>query len=247
MPVTPAPAVPQIQLPARLGLDAESIRRDFTEKLFYELMKFPGVATTNDYYLALSYVIRDRLLERWVRSARTFFDGEHRSVVYLSAEYLLGPQLGNALLALGIEREARTALQSMGLSLDELIEHEEEPGLGNGGLGRLAACFMDSLATLEYPAIGHGIRYEFGIFDQSIRDGWQVERTDRWLKLGNPWEVRRFEIAHPVGFGGYVEHEDDGQGGFRARWNPSRIVRGIPSDTPVLGYATENCNFLRLW
>jgi starch phosphorylase len=228
-------------------MDAESIRRDFTEKLFYELMKFPGVATTNDYYLALSYVVRDRLLERWVRSARTYFDGEHRSVIYLSAEYLLGPQLGNNLLALDVEREARTALASMGLSLDQLIEHEEEPGLGNGGLGRLAACFMDSLATLEIPAIGHGIRYEFGIFDQQIRDGWQVERTDRWLRPGFPWEVRRHDIEHQVGLGGRTEHFVDDRGRFRARWLPERIIKGVPSDVPVLGTGTANTNFLRLW
>ena len=243
-----APAVlPSAILPPRLGMDAEAIRRDFTEKLFFELMKFPGVATINDYYLALSYVVRDRLLERWVQSARTYFDGEHRSVVYLSAEYLLGPQLGNALLALGIEKEVRTALGGLGLSLDDLIEHEEEPGLGNGGLGRLAACFMDSLATLELPAIGHGIRYEFGIFDQQIRDGWQVERTDAWLQLGFPWEVRRHEIEHPVGLGGRTEHYRDDRGRYRVRWLPERIIKGVPSDIPVLGTGTANTNFLRLW
>jgi starch phosphorylase len=248
VPPTPETSVlPTIHLPARLGMDAESIRRDFTEKLFYELMKFPGVATTNDYYLALSYVIRDRLLERWVRSARTYLDGEHRAVVYLSAEYLLGPQLANNLLALGCEREVRTALANMGLSLDELIEHEEEPGLGNGGLGRLAACFMDSLATLEIPAIGHGIRYEFGIFDQQIRDGWQVERTDRWLRPGFPWEVRRHDIEHAVGLGGRTEHYVDDKGRFRVRWLPERVIKGIPSDVPVLGTGTANTNFLRLW
>jgi glycogen phosphorylase len=228
-------------------MDAESIRHDFTQKLFYELMKFPGVATTNDYYLALSYVIRDRLLERWVRSARTYFDGEHRSVIYLSAEYLLGPQLGNALLALDCEAEVRTALSAMGLSLEQLIEHEEEPGLGNGGLGRLAACFMDSLATLDIPAIGHGIRYEFGIFDQQIRDGWQVERTDRWLRPGFPWEVRRHDIEHAVGLGGRTEHYLDDKGRFRARWLPERVIKGIPSDVPVLGSGTASTNFLRLW
>jgi len=229
------------------GLDAPSIRRDFVTKLFFELAKFPGVATRNDHYLALAYALRDRLLHRWVRSARTYLEGEHRTVIYLSAEYLLGPQLANNILNLGIEREVRAAMTSLGLDLDDLIEHEEEPGLGNGGLGRLAACFMDSLATLDIPAIGHGIRYEFGIFDQEIRDGWQIERTDRWLRLGNPWEVRRFEIAHPVGFGGHVEHGADASGRHRAAWVPARIVRGVPSDTPVMGHATANANFLRLW
>jgi starch phosphorylase len=230
-----------------LGNDAASIAHDFKEKLFFELAKFPGVATINDCYLALSFVIRDRLLHRWVRSARTYLDGEHRTVIYLSAEYLMGPQLGNNVGNLGIEAAVREAMGSIGLRYEDLLEHEEEPGLGNGGLGRLAACFMDSLATLDRPAIGHGIRYEFGIFDQVIRDGWQVEVTDRWLRAGNPWEVRRWEIEHPVGFGGRVEQESDAAGHLHVRWVPERVVKGVPYDTPVLGYATSNTNLLRLW
>jgi starch phosphorylase len=231
----------------RLGLDAASIARDFKHKLFFELAKFPGVATTNDCFLALSYAIRDRLLHRWVRSARTYLDGKHRTVIYLSAEYLMGPQLGNNVLNLDIEPAVRSAMSSIGLRYDDLVEHEEEPGLGNGGLGRLAACFMDSLASLNRPAIGHGIRYEFGIFDQEIRDGWQVEVTDRWLRTGNPWEIRRWEIELPVGFGGRVDHVYDGDGRMHAKWMPERVVKGVPYDTPVLGYRTTNTNFLRLW
>ncbi len=230
-----------------LGLDATSIVRDFKMKLFFELMKFPEVATVNDCYLALAYVIRDRLLHRWVRSARSYLEGQHRTVVYLSAEYLLGPQLAHNLLNLGIEQATRDAMQRVGIDLDRLIEHEEEPGLGNGGLGRLAACFMDSLATLDRPAIGYGIRYEFGIFDQDIKGGWQVEKTDRWLRHGNPWEVKRAEIEHPVGFGGRTEHIIDDAGRLRVRWVPERVVKGVPFDTPVLGYGTANTNFLRLW
>ena len=196
-----------------LGVDAAAIRRAFIQKLFFELAKFPGVATRNDHYLALARAVRDRILQRWVRSARTYLEGQHRTVIYLSAEYLIGPQLGNNLLSLGIERpRAKEAIESLGLTLDELVEHEEEPGLGNGGLGRLAACYMDSLATLDIPAIGHGIRYEFGIFDQEIRDGWQVERTDQWLRHGNPWEVRRWEIEHAVGFGGQHRDPIDAEG-----------------------------------
>jgi starch phosphorylase len=231
----------------RLGLDAEAIRRSFVEKLFFELAKFPGVATRNDHYLALARAVRDRILHRWIRSARTYLEGQHRTVIYLSAEYLMGPQLGHNLLNLGIEGPARKAMESLGLDLDELIEHEEEPGLGNGGLGRLAACFMDSLATLDFPAIGHGIRYEFGIFDQEIRDGWQVERTDRWLRFGNPWEVRRYEIGFTVSFGGRTEAVVDAAGRSRMKWIPARVVRGVPYDTPVLGYGTVTTNFLRLW
>jgi starch phosphorylase len=229
------------------GLDARSIARDVVEKLFFELAKFPGVATRNDHYLALAYAVRDRLLHRWVHSARTFLEGKHRTVIYLSAEFLVGPQLAANLLSLGAEAAVRSALDQLGLSFDELVEHEEEPGLGNGGLGRLAACFMDSLATLRIPAIGHGLRYEFGIFDQEIRDGWQVERTDRWLRHGNPWEVRRHDIQHTVGFGGSTERVPDGAGGFRVVWHPERVIIGVPYDTPVPGHGVTNTNFLRLW
>ncbi|HTR49152.1 MAG TPA: glycogen/starch/alpha-glucan phosphorylase, partial [Kofleriaceae bacterium] len=222
--------------------DPKQLSRDVLDKLYTELAKFPGVATKNDHYLALSYAVRDRLLHRWVASARAILERKQRTVVYLSAEYLIGPQLGANLQALGMTDVARAAMTELGVSLDELIAHEEEPGLGNGGLGRLAACFMDSLATLDIAAVGHGLRYEFGIFDQEIRDGWQVERTDRWLRAGNPWEVRRYEIEHPVGFGGHVEWR-----GGRARWIPERVVNGVPYDVPVAGFGTETTNFLRLW
>ena len=230
-----------------LGLDARSIRLDFEKKIFSELAKFPEVASTNDRYLALSYVIRDRLLQRWARSAQTYLDGAHRTVIYLSAEYLIGPQLAKNILDLGVEPAVREAMKSLGVDYDALVEREEEPGLGNGGLGRLAACFMDSMATLDRPAIGHGIRYEFGIFDQEIKDGWQVERTDRWLRHGYPWEVRRWEVECTVGFGGKVEHGVDAEGKLRVRWIPERVVKGVPYDTPILGYGTDNANTLRLW
>jgi starch phosphorylase len=238
---------PQEENELDLRVDEASLRSAFMKKLFLELAKFPGVATKNDHYLALAYVIRDHVLQRWVRSARTFLEGKHRTVVYLSAEYLLGPQLAQNLLALGIEGDVRRALAGVGVSLDELLEHEEEPGLGNGGLGRLAACYMDSLATMEIPAIGHGIRYEFGIFDQIIRDGQQVEITDRWLRPGFPWEIRRWDIEHVIGFGGRTEHYRDPLDKHRVRWIPERTVRGVPYDVPILGYATGNANFLRLW
>ena len=220
----------------------DDLARDVLQKLYTELAKFPGVATRNDSYLALAYAIRDRLLHRWVHSARDILEHKRRTVVYLSAEYLIGPQLGANLMALDLVEAARAAAKELGFSLDELIDHEEEPGLGNGGLGRLAACYMDSLATLDIAAVGHGLRYEFGIFDQDIRDGWQVERTDRWLRNGNPWEVRRYEIEHTVGFGGHVQWRDG-----RARWIPERIVKGVPYDIPVAGYGTQATNFLRLW
>jgi glycogen phosphorylase len=227
--------------------DAASLRRDLIGKLYFELAKFPAVATRNDQFLALAYAIRDRVLHRWVESSRTYLEGRHRSVIYLSAEFLIGPQLGANLLSLGLHTAVRSALDDLGISLDDLIEHEEEPGLGNGGLGRLAACFLESMATLDIPAIGHSLRYEFGTFDQEIRDGWQVERTDRWLRNGNPWEVRRFEIEHPVGFGGHVEHSTDLHGRLGVRWVPERRVKGVPYDVPIAGYGTNSTGFLRLW
>jgi len=227
--------------------DAGSLRHDLLAKLYYELAKFPEVATKNDQFLALAYAIRDRVLHRWVESSRTYLTGKHRSVIYLSAEFLIGPQLGANLLALDLHDVARTALADLGISLDALLEHEEEPGLGNGGLGRLAACYIESMASLDIPAIGHGLRYEFGIFDQGIRDGAQIERTDRWLRSGFPWEVRRYDIEHPVGFGGVTEHTVDIHGRLRVRWLPEWRVKGIPYDVPIAGYGTHSTSFLRLW
>src|SRR5688572_25018546 len=153
--------------PFDLKLDASSIAKDFVDKLYCMQAKFPGVSTLHDHFQALAYAIRDRVLHRWVRSAHTYLDRSSRTVAYLSAEYLLGPQLGHNILALGIEHSVKEALAPLGVELDELLEHEVEPALGNGGLGRLAACFMDSLATLNIPAIGYGIRYEYGIFEQA--------------------------------------------------------------------------------
>ncbi len=231
----------------RTGLSTAAIKRAIRESLFYLQARFPAVATRNDYYLALAYAIRDRLLHRWLRTAQTYYEKATRTVCYLSAEFLLGPNLGNNLINLGVQDQVHQAVKEIGLDLDVLFEQEHEPGLGNGGLGRLAACYMDSLATLEIPAIGYGIRYEFGIFDQEIRDGWQVEVTDKWLQLGNPWEIPRPEIAFNVKLGGHTEATYDTQGNFRVRWTPDRVVKGIAYDTPLLGYNVNTANFLRLW
>jgi glycogen phosphorylase len=232
---------------AHLGTGVEAIKRDFLANLYTRLAKFQAVATRNDYYRALAYTVRDRMLERWINTAQTYFQNASRTVAYLSAEFLIGPQLGANLLYLGITEDARKAMASLGLDLDELIEHEEEPGLGNGGLGRLAACYMDSLAALQIPAIGYGIRYEFGIFDQQIRDGWQLEVTDKWLRLGNPWEIPRYDIEHMVKLGGHTEGYTDARGRYRVRWVPERVVKGHCYDTPLLGYGVKNANMLRLW
>lgn len=231
----------------RKGLTTAAIKRAIRESLFYLQARFPAVATRNDYYLALAYAVRDRLLHRWLRAAQTYYEKASRTVCYLSAEFLLGPQLNNNLINLSIQDQVRQAVKEMGLDLDGLLEQEEEPGLGNGGLGRLAACYMDSLATLEIPTIGYGVRYEFGIFDQEIREGWQVEVTDKWLQLGNPWEIPRPEIAINIKFGGYTEAFNDGQSNYRVQWTPDRVVKGIAYDTPLVGYKVNTANFLRLW
>jgi len=227
--------------------EARALARAFRENLFRAVARFPEVATKNDLYLALAHTVRDRILERWVRTGEAYYRKRARTVAYLSAEYLLGPQLGSHLVSLGLTDAARRAVASLGLELDELLEQEEEPGLGNGGLGRLAACFLDSLATLQIPAIGYGIRYEFGIFDQEIRGGEQVEVTDKWLRLGNPWEIARPEIAFDVGFGGRTETYLDEAGRRRVRWLPERVVRGVAYDVPVPGYRVGNVNLLRLF
>jgi starch phosphorylase len=235
----------------RTGLSPESISQAFLDNLYYAQGRIPAIATRNDLYMALAYTVRDRLLARWVagfqRYSNSLRKDDLKAVCYLSAEFLPGPQLGNNLINLGIYDEARQAMEQLGFKLEDLIEQEEEPGLGNGGLGRLASCFMDSLATLGVPALGYGIRYEFGIFDQEIRDGWQVEITDKWLKLGNPWEIQRPELGREVKLGGYTEHRHDGQGRLRVRWVPAMVVKGTPYDTPIPGFKGDTCNTLRLW
>jgi starch phosphorylase len=231
----------------RTGSSVDEIERDLLDNLHCIQGKFPAVATRNDWFLAAAYTVRDRLLKHWVESVSGYYERRARTVCYLSAEFLLGPQLGMNLLRLGLQDEFREALRRLGQDLDALIDHEGEPGLGSGGLGRLAACYLDSLATLGVPAIGYGIRYEFGIFDQEIRDGWQVEIADRWLRFGNPWEVARPEIAFDVKLGGHTEPYHDAAGRYRVRWVPGRIVRGTPYDTPVLGHGSKSAIFLRLW
>ncbi|WP_420911655.1 glycogen/starch/alpha-glucan phosphorylase [Rippkaea orientalis] len=231
----------------RTGLDIETIRRAVLDNLFYIQGKFPAIATKHDFYMALAYTVRDRLLQRWLNSVQTNLKKDVKSVAYLSAEFLVGPHLGNNLINLDIYQQVEQAIKESGLNLQELIDTEEEPGLGNGGLGRLAACYLDSLSSLEIPAIGYGIRYEFGIFDQHIQDGWQVEITDKWLQYGNPWEIARPESSVMVNFGGRTEAYTDDHGAFRVRWIPEYVVKGIPYDTPILGYKVNTANTLRLW
>jgi starch phosphorylase len=243
----PQPALPVGYEHTRTGLSVDALKRAFLDNLFYVQARFPEVATRRDCFLALAQTVRDRLLQRWVQTARTYKDQGSRTVCYMSAEFLIGPQLGNNLVNLGILDNARQATAELGLDLDLMLEQEEEPGLGNGGLGRLAACYLDSLATLEIPAIGYGIRYEFGIFTQAIREGWQVELTDKWLRSGNPWLIHRPNIAFDVKLGGRTEQYHDENRRLRIRWVPAKVVRGTAHDMPVLGYGVNTPNRLRLW
>ena len=255
--LTPSrPVVPASSLPESASAD-ESIRTSPGEEaiaaavwdnLHYGQAVPSHYATRHDWYMALAMAVRDRLLQRYLKTIDAVLESRAKVVAYLSAEFLMGPHLGNHLINLGMWDTAGQALSRFGLELGELLEEEEEPGLGNGGLGRLAACYMDSLATLGVPAIGYGIRYEFGIFDQAIQQGWQVEKTDKWLRLGNPWEIPRPERdAYDVGFGGRTEHIVDADGRSRVRWVPERSVKGIAYDTPVSGFRSPTANLLRLW
>src|SRR5690349_17525654 len=210
----------------RVAMGKDAFKSAFLDNLFCVLGKTPALATQRDYYMALAYTVRDRLMHRWISTAETYTKHGSRTVAYLSAEFLMGPHLGNNLVNLGMYDEVRAAVTEIGLDFDELLSHEDEPGLGNGGLGRLAACFLDSLATLEIPSIGYGIRYEFGIFQQEIVDGWQMEKTDKWLRFGNPWEVARPEWAVEVKLGGHTERYTDDHGRTRVRWVPHRVVNG---------------------
>jgi starch phosphorylase len=231
----------------RTGMRPESLKQAVTDHLSYSLGCLPAVANAHNYYRALALAVRDRMQHRWMNTTQTYFDLHRKVAAYLSAEFLLGPHLGNNLVNLGIEQAARTALAELGQNLDDILACEEEPGLGNGGLGRLAACYLDSLATLQCPAIGYGIRYEFGIFDQEIRDGWQAEVTDKWLRYGNPWEIAKSDVAYYVNWGGHTEHYQDEAGCDRVRWVPHRVVKGTAYDTPIQGYGVNTCNTLRLW
>jgi starch phosphorylase len=231
----------------RTGTSLASLKQAIIDNLHYIQGRIPENATPNDWYMAVAYTVRDRMLDRFIRTLQGLWSPGVKIAGYLSAEFLMGPHLGNNLLNLNITDQMREAVKEIGLDLNDLLAQEEEPGLGNGGLGRLAACYMDSLASLSVPAIGYGIRYEFGIFDQEISDGWQVEKTDKWLRLGNPWEIHRPEVSYYVNFGGSTEQYLDDKGEFRVRWVPHRVVRGVAYDTPVPSYQNGMVDLLRLW
>jgi glycogen phosphorylase len=237
--------------PAHLGLrspvDARGVFQAFLDHVQYTRGKGAETATTYDRFQALALTVRDRLAERWVRTQRGYYEGDVKRAYYLSAEYLLGRALGNNLIATGLMNAAQEAFREAGVDLHAILEMEPDAGLGNGGLGRLAACFLDSMATLSLPGMGYGIRYEFGIFAQDIEGGHQVERADEWLRFGSPWEIVRPEKAVAVRFYGHVEHHQSAQGRPVARWVGGKTVLGVPYDVPIAGFGTNTVNTLRLW
>jgi starch phosphorylase len=230
----------------RSGTSAKDLEISFRNHMTHTVGRPLEFSSTLDQYHALSAVVRDRLMDNWLDTIQTYRKDDVRVVGYLSAEYLLGPHLENDLLNLDITRQTTEALEHLGLNLKDIACEEPEPGLGNGGLGRLAACFLDSLSTLNTPVIGYGLRYEFGIFRQEIQDGWQVEKSDKWLQFGNPWEIAA-SMSYQVGFFGHTETYTDDKGVLRHKWVPEHFVKGIPYDTPIPGYQTRTVNRLRLW
>jgi glycogen phosphorylase len=229
------------------GMNADSIQMSFANHLEYSLSKDQYTATSRDLYYSLALTTRDRLVERWIHTQQCYYQHDAKRVYYLSAEFLMGRLLINNLISLGIYSEAQKAMEGLDIDLEELSENEPDMGLGNGGLGRLAACFMESMATLEIPAYGYGIRYEFGIFDQAIRDLGQVELPEIWLKYGNPWEIPRPEYTLTVHFYGKVKQITLPDGTLKTEWVDTSDVIGIAYDTPIDGYGNETVNTLRLW
>lgn len=227
--------------------DADSLQHSFINHIRYTLAKDKYTATKHDYYEALVHTIRDRLIDQWIETQRRYYDQDAKRVYYLSLEFLIGRLLETNLINLGLLDPCRQALAKHGIDLDELFEVEWDAGLGSGGLGRLAACFLDSMATLGYPAYGYGIRYEYGIFSQKIEDGYQVETPDNWLRYGNPWEIGRVEYLFPVRFNGRVRQYVDGQGRVRHEWLDTQLVMGMAYDVAVPGYRNGVVNTLRLW
>jgi len=232
----------------RRGTDPDSIRRSFINHIAFTQAKVPGFATPNDQYMALAMVVRDRLIARWIATRKAYYrHPEVKRVYYLSLEFLIGRTMGNALVNMDLYSAFFQALHEAGYELEDLREVEEDAGLGNGGLGRLAACFLDSMATLGLAGYGYGIRYDYGIFRQRVRNGYQVEEADDWLRMGNPWEIARPEHTFRIHFYGRTEHFTDEQGRYRVRWVDTQDILAMPYDTPIPGYGNHTVNTLRLF
>uniref|UniRef100_A0A4W4H3B4 Alpha-1,4 glucan phosphorylase n=2 Tax=Electrophorus electricus TaxID=8005 RepID=A0A4W4H3B4_ELEEL len=233
----------QISVRGLAGVDNVSdLKTNFNRHLHFTLVKDRNVATKRDYYFALAHTVRDHLVGRWIRTQQHYYEKDPKRVYYLSLEFYMGRALQNTMVNLALENACDEAAYQLGLDMEDLEDMEEDAGLGNGGLGRLAACFLDSMASLGLAAYGYGIRYEFGIFNQKIVSGWQVEEADDWLRYGNPWEKARPEYMRPVHFYGRTEHHPDG-----VKWVDTQVVLALPYDTPVPGYRNNVVNTMRLW
>jgi glycogen phosphorylase len=236
---------PPVGAPTRI--EPAAFRKSVYDHLLYTCIKEPVDATAHDYYTALAYTVRDRLVQRWISTQKAYVEADAKRVYYLSSEFLTGRSLGLCLLNLSLYQEAEKMMSESGFELGDVLEREHDPGLGNGGLGRLAACFMDSLATLDLPAVGYGIRYEYGIFEQRIEGGQQIENEDRWLTTTNPWEVTRFDQKQAVKLYGEVEQQRGPDGKLHTVWVGGKTVIGVPHDSFIVGHETDNVNTLRLW
>ena len=228
-------------------VDAESVHKSIAHRLVFSVGKDAMTATTRDWFYATAYMTRDRLIERWMETMRSYYIADAKRVYYLSMEFLMGRTLMNGLLNLSFDKECGQALHKHGVDLRQVSEIEPDAALGNGGLGRLAACFLDSMATLNLPGYGYGIRYEYGMFSQRIENGRQVEHPDNWLRYGNPWEFARPEVLFQVKFGGRVVQFSDEHGVLRHQWVDTEDVMAMAYDTPIPGYATPAVNNMRLW
>ncbi|MBI5450362.1 MAG: glycogen/starch/alpha-glucan phosphorylase [Gammaproteobacteria bacterium] len=233
--------------PHYLGLDSEALKKSLATRLEYTVGKDTYTATTRDWFNVASYVVRDRMIERWMETMRTYYRADAKRVYYLSMEFLIGRTLMNSVINMGIYDEVSQAVKEMGLDIEKICDIEPDAGLGNGGLGRLAACFLDSMATLGLPGYGYGIRYEYGMFRQAIEDGYQIEHPDNWLRYGNPWEFSRPEVLYPVKFHGRVVTYSDEHGKPRHHWVDTDEVMAMAYDTPIPGYKTNTVNNMRLW
>ncbi|MFZ2313442.1 MAG: glycogen/starch/alpha-glucan phosphorylase [Methylobacter sp.] len=230
-----------------LGMDKEQLAADFKRNYSHRLGRDENCTSPHYAYEALALAISDRLMERWKKTYNAYKDQDCKKAYYLSMEFLMGRTLSNAMLNLGINDAVESAMYDLGLELEELIDSEPDAGLGNGGLGRLAACFIDSCATLQLPVTGYGLRYEYGMFSQAIINGEQVEKPDHWLRNGNVWEIERSEYTHRIKFGGHTETHIDEQGKKRVCWVDTHDVLAVPFDTPIPGYQNGTVNTLRLW
>lgn len=243
---TASPA-PDLYNTPKLGMESADLMNDFKRYYGTYLAQDKGCASGHYLYTALAYTLRDRLFNRMKHTRHTYAEAHCKQAYYLSMEFLMGRAMGNAALNLGLDKEAETLLHDLGLDFEELISMEHDAGLGNGGLGRLAACFIDSCATLQLPVTGYGLRYEYGMFKQSIKNGYQIEKPDHWLRDGNPWELERPEFTQRVKFGGHTEYHRDHDGEMRVHWVDTNDVLAVPYDLPVPGYQNGTVNRLRLW